>query len=262
MSVLLDHMEEAARLAGEVLRRRQADRGRLGVESKGLNDFVTAVDREAEDAIVGYLEERHPGVPFLAEESAARKATAPERWIVDPLDGTTNYIHGYPVYGVSIAFQAGGRIQAGAVYDPCRDEMFTATPGGGAHLDGRPLQVASTPDLRQALLVTGFPFRELAHLDVYLAGFRRLLTASAGVRRDGSAALDLCFVAAGRCDGFWENGLSPWDVAAGGLMVAEAGGVVTDYAGGDGWLEGRQIVAATPGIHAAMLAALEGEPPA
>ena len=136
--------------------------------------------------------------------------------------------------------------------------MFTALPGGGARREGRPLQVAATADLRQALLVTGFPFRELAHLDTYLDGFRRLLTATAGVRRDGSAALDLCYVAAGRCDGFWESGLAPWDVAAGGLLVREAGGTVTDYRGGGDWLEGRQIIASTPGIHAAMQAVLAG----
>lgn len=243
-------MEEAARKAGALLRRRQARLGSLQVESKGLNDFVTQADREAEEAVVASLEESLPGIPFLAEESDQRKTKAESRWIVDPLDGTTNFIHGYPFFAVSIAFQDAGELAAGVVFDPMRDEMFACAADRGATLNGEPIRVSGQDRLELSLLVTGFPFRELAHLDEYLEGFKRLLKATAGVRRDGSAALDLCWVAAGRSDGFWEMGLAPWDVAAGGLMVQAAGGRVSDYAGGGDWLEGRSIIAASPGIHA------------
>jgi myo-inositol-1(or 4)-monophosphatase len=252
----IDDMKRAARLAGEILLRRQADLRAVDIESKGLKDFVTSVDREAEEAIAGFLEKRWPGIPFLAEESDARKADAAERWIVDPLDGTTNYIHGFPVFCVSIAFQSAGRIAAGVVLDPTRNELFCAGAGKGATLNDRPLAVSGAVDLASGLLATGFPFRELDRLDRYLDAFRRLLTHSAGVRRAGSAALDLSYVAAGRCDGFWEIGLSPWDVAAGGLLILEAGGRVSDFGGGDEWLDGRRIVAATPGIHSEILAHL------
>ncbi|MFQ5669296.1 MAG: inositol monophosphatase family protein [Acidobacteriota bacterium] len=249
-------MQQAAEKAGRLLLKRQPHLASVPIESKGLHDFVTSVDRESEEMIASYLEEHWPGVPCLAEESEARKTGAAERWIIDPLDGTTNYLHGYPCFSVSIAFQSGGRIQAGVVHDPVHGETYRARAGGGASLDGRPLQVSSVSSLDEALLVTGFPFRELDRLDAYLAGFRRLLQLAAGIRRDGSAALDLCHVGAGRCDGFWETGLSPWDVAAGGLVVQEAGGVVSDDEGGGDWLEGQRIVAATPGLHQAILDAL------
>ncbi len=252
MSSTLAAMEQAARQAGDLLRRRQARLGDLQVESKGRQDFVTQADREAEEVVVASLDESCPGIPFLAEESARRKTSAGRRWIVDPLDGTTNFIHGYPFFGVSIAYQDDGKLMAGVVYDPMRDEMFKAEAGRGATLNGEPMRVSGQNDLEKSLLVTGFPLRELAHLDEYMEGFRRLLSVSAGVRRDGSAALDLCWVAAGRSDGFWEMGLAPWDVAAGGLIVEEAGGRVSDYQGGGDWLEGRSIVAASPGIHADM----------
>jgi myo-inositol-1(or 4)-monophosphatase len=252
MNSTLAAMERAARQAGVLLRRRQARLSDLQVESKGRQDFVTQADREAEEVVVASLDESCPGIPFLAEESARRKTSAGRRWIVDPLDGTTNFIHGYPFFGVSIAYQDDGKLMAGVVYDPMRDEMFKAEAGRGATLNGQPMQVSGQNDLEKSLLVTGFPLRELAHLDEYMEGFRRLLSVSAGVRRDGSAALDLCWVAAGRSDGFWEMGLAPWDVAAGGLIVQEAGGRVSDYQGGGNWLEGRSIIAASPGIHAGM----------
>jgi myo-inositol-1(or 4)-monophosphatase len=231
----------------------------LEVEAKGLNDFVTAADREAEEAIAACLEASCPGIPFLAEESAGRKTGARKRFIIDPLDGTTNFIHGYPFFSVSIAYQDAGAIQHGVVFDPSRDEMFSASRGTGAMLNGKAMRVSGRKDLAGSLLVTGFPFKELARLDEYLEGFRRLLKVSAGVRRDGSAALDLAWVAAGRSDGFWEMGLSPWDVAAGALLVTEAGGQVSDYQGGGDWLEGRSIVAATKGLHEAMRRAVAGK---
>ena len=258
MNSPLQAMETAARLAGDLLMGRLQHLHELKVEAKGLNDFVTAADREAEEAIAASLEASCPGIPFLAEESAGRKSGASSRFIVDPLDGTTNFIHGYPFFSVSIAYQDAGAIQQGVVFDPSRDEMFSAGRGEGTTLNGTAIRVSGREDLSGSLLVTGFPFKELARLDEYLEGFRRLLKVSAGVRRDGSAALDLAWVAAGRSDGFWEMGLSPWDVAAGGLLVAEAGGQVSDYQGGDDWLEGRSIVAATKGLHTAMRRAVTG----
>ncbi|MFQ5720213.1 MAG: inositol monophosphatase family protein [Acidobacteriota bacterium] len=253
---MLGAITEAARRAGDHLLRRQADRDRLTVERKGRSDFVTAVDRESEDLIASCLEAHCPGIPFLAEESADRKAGGAERWIVDPLDGTTNFLHGYPCFAVSIALQSGGRLVAGAVFNPVADELFAATGDTPTTLNGDPVSVSTVTDLAEALLTTGFPFKLLTRLETYLAGFSRLLSSSSGVRRDGSAALDLCAVAAGRADGFWEFGLAPWDVAAGGLLVRQAGGRATDVAGGAAWLEGESIVAATPGIHERMLALL------
>ncbi|MFQ5766741.1 MAG: inositol monophosphatase family protein [Acidobacteriota bacterium] len=293
--MLFEDICQAARLAGEILLARQADLRRIQVERKGTNDLVTSVDREAEEAIVDYLEERWPGVPFLAEESDLRKTAARTRFIIDPLDGTTNYVHGYRCFAVSIAFQSDGRIQAGAVLDPGRDELFCAVAGKGAWMEtaalkrARPsasaaarrpvgsteavhdacnhqigqkvLSVAPVTQLSQALLLTGFPFRRLAELGAYMGEFMRLLASCQGVRRDGSAALDLCAVAAGRADGFWENGLAPWDVAAGSLLIQEAGGVVTDRSCGPNWLEDVEIVAAAPGIHAAIIEVLAGASP-
>ena len=254
--MILDALIEAARRAGDHLRRRQADLERIAIETKGLNDFVTAVDRESEDLIVSCLDERCPGIPFLAEESDDRKAAGGERWIIDPLDGTTNYLHGYPCFSVSIALETGGDIVAGVVLDPVRDELYAAERRRGATLNGTEIAVSGVRDLAAALLVTGFPFKILDRLDAYLAGLRLLLQRSSGLRRDGSAALDLCYVGAGRLDGFWEFGLSPWDVAAGALIVGEAGGRVSDAMDGPGWLEGESIVAATPAVHGDIVAAL------
>jgi myo-inositol-1(or 4)-monophosphatase len=249
-------IEAAARLAGERLLEFRRRGTALDVEAKGFNDLVTAADREAEELIIRRLAASWPGVGFLAEESGATGGGSGDRWIIDPLDGTTNFVHGYPCWGVSIALERGGRIVAGAVFDPERDEMFTAESGGGAFLNGKRIQVSGVMHLADALLVTGFPFRRLSEMDEFLAGLKVFLARTQGVRRDGSAALDLAAVAAGRLDGFWEKGLAPWDVAAGGLLVREAGGVVSDYSGGDRWLDGEEIVAATPGIHAEMVAIL------
>ena len=254
--MMLDTLIGAARQAGAHLLHRQADLARVTVESKGRNDFVTVVDRECEDLIVACLDAAHPGVPVLAEESDLRKAGGGERWIIDPLDGTTNFLHRYPCFSVSIARQSEGKIVAGVVFDPVRDELYAAERDGGATLNGKALAVSSVQTLAGALLGTGFPFKIIERLETYLAGFRLLLHRSSGLRRNGSAALDLCYVAAGRLDGFWEFGLAPWDVAAGALIVREAGGQVTDAAGGRNWLEGESIVAATPAVHADIVAAL------
>jgi len=243
----------AARVGGELLRRRFRETEGLLVELKGLHDYVTDVDRQAEAAVVGYLRGRFPEHAFLAEEGHDDSPGEGCRWIVDPLDGTTNFIHGVGTFAVSVALEDGRGLLAAAVYDPIRDEMFHAHRAGGARLDGRPIRCSRPVSFDEALIATGFPFRELARLDSYLKVFERFVRTSAGLRRAGSAALDLAYTACGRYDGFWEIGLSPWDVAAGALLVLEAGGTVTDLEGGDGYLETGDIIAGGPDTYRAML---------
>lgn len=242
-----------ARAGARVIMDYWGKRGTYPIQEKGRNDFVTVVDRRAEEAIVGLIRERFPDHAIVAEESSPTARPGGFRWYIDPLDGTTNFIHGYPLFGVSVALADPQGMRAAAVYDPLRDEMFTATRGGGAFLNGKPIRVSPAEKLSQALLVTGFPFRSLDRLDPYLATFRSFVLGSSGIRRDGSAALDLAYVACGRYDGFWEMSLSPWDVAAGSLLVREAGGTVSDFLGREGYLETGDIIAASLNVHPAML---------
>jgi myo-inositol-1(or 4)-monophosphatase len=250
----------AARRAGEVIRR-QADRlDRIRVEEKAPHDFVSEVDRAAEAAIVEVIRAAHPDHAILAEEGgllAPAGAPGEERWIVDPLDGTTNFLHGFPVYAVSIAFERRGVLEAGVVYDPTRDELFVGSRGEGALLNDRRIRVAKRIHLDEALIGTGFPFRDFSRLGIYLEQFRALLPQVAGVRRAGSAALDLAAVAAGRLDGFFELGLKPWDLAAGLLLIQEAGGVARSF-GTEGThpLESGDVIAANPRLLAALAALL------
>lgn len=244
---------EAARAGGEVLRRRFRETARPRVERKGIHDFVTEVDREAEAAVVGYLNRHFPDQPVMAEEGTPGAAAAGFRWVVDPLDGTTNFIHGLPTFAVSVALEDPSGPLAGAIYDPVHDETFHARRGGGSRLDGHPIRCSDLERLDDALIATGFPFRELSRLPGYLEALEVVVRSTAGVRRAGSAALDLAFTACGRYDGFWEIGLSRWDVAAGALLVREAGGEVTDVAGGQEFLLSGDIVAAGAKLHAAML---------
>lgn len=255
--MFLESAIEAARLGGEVL---LAHRGRrpTGIDEKGLNDFVTDVDRASQRAVVEFLRKRHPDHSILAEEDEAHAGSSPYRWIIDPLDGTTNYIHDYPCYAVSVGVWRGDEAVAGAVLDPVRPELFYAERGGGAWLEAGPakrrrIRVSGAGGLDGALLVTGFPFRQIDRLEDYLRSFRELLARSSGVRRDGSAALDLCYVACGRLDGFWEQGLSAWDLAAGAILIEEAGGIITDYRGEGAYLDSGDVVAAAPGVHAEVL---------
>ena len=243
---------EAARAGGEVLRGGFASAEPLEVANKGKNDFVTRIDREAENAVVSLIRARHPTHALLAEESSAAPGVEAE-WIIDPLDGTTNYIHRYPFFATSVAVRAGGEVVAGAVYDPVKDEMFAAAKGHGATLNGAPVRVSSCAALADALLVTGFPFRSMVKLPQFLASLEQLIRTSSGIRRDGSASLDCCYVACGRLDGFWECGLSAWDIAAGALLVEEAGGRVTDFDAGRGFLDSGDIVASPKPIHPAFL---------
>ncbi len=242
-----------ARAGARVIMEYWGRRGSYPVQEKGRNDFVTIADRRAEEVIVGLIRHRFPDHAIVAEESTPTGRPGGFRWYVDPLDGTTNFIHGYPLFCVSVGLADPQGLRAAAVYDPLRDEMFTATRGGGAFLNGKPIKVTRAEKLSQALLVTGFPFRSLDRLDEYLASFRSFILGSSGIRRDGSAALNLAYVACGRYDGFWEMSLSPWDIAAGSLLVREAGGLVTDFQGGEDPIKSGDILAANFNVHPAML---------
>jgi myo-inositol-1(or 4)-monophosphatase len=223
------------------------------VELKGLHDFVTVVDREAEAAVLGYLKGHFPDHTVMAEEGSPEAEAADYRWIVDPLDGTTNFIHGVPVFAVSVALEDPEGLVAGAIHDPIRDETFHAHRGGGARMNGEPIRCSEPAGTPEALIATGFPFRELSRVDRYLEAFEAFIRSTAGLRRAGSASIDLAYTACGRYDGFWEIGLSRWDIAAGALIVSEAGGRVTDILGGDTYLDTGDIVAAGERFHAAVL---------
>ena len=249
---------EAAHAGGEVLRRRFAGRGPLAVEVKAKHDYVTEVDREAEAAVIAVLRRHVPDHAILAEEGSTGGAHAAYRWIVDPLDGTTNFIHGVPAFAVSIGLTDESGLIAGAVHDPCRGETFHAHRGGGAFLNGSGIACTELDHLDAALIATGFPFREMEQLSAYLGAFERFVRATSGLRRAGSASLDLVYTACGRYDGFFEVGLKPWDLAGGALVVMEAGGIVTDVHGGPEFLREGSVVAAGSRLHPAMLAITNG----
>ena len=260
MHPLLNTAVKAARRAGGIINRASLDRGALEVRSKGKNDFVTQVDQAAEAAIVDLLRKAYPDHAILGEESGrlppADASKADYLWIIDPLDGTTNFIHGFPQYCVSIAVQHRGVTAHGVVYDPGRNELFTASKGRGAFLDDRRIRVTRCAQLKDALVGTGFPFKEVDRIELYLRQLRAMMEGTAGVRRAGAAALDLAYVAAGRLDAFWELGLSPWDMAAGALMILEAGGLVGDLSGEAEYLAKGEIAAGTPRVFPQLLAAL------
>ena len=252
MHPMLNIAVKAARRAGNIIVRASDNLDALTVRHKSLNDLVSEVDRAAEEAIIETLRSAYPEHAILAEESGAT-GDSEYVWIIDPLDGTTNFLHGFPVYCVSIALAHKGVVQHGVVYDPTRNDLFTASRGGGAFLNERRIRVGRRDRLIDCLLATGFPFRMFEHVDAYVAMMKEFMQKTAGIRRPGAAALDLANVAAGRMDGFWEIGLSPWDMAAGALMVQEAGGLVGDLQGNEGWLESGRIVAANPRIFPQML---------
>ena len=288
---LRDAACEFARAAGAIL---LEGYGRVHApEKKGRIDLVTEFDKRSETLLLGLIRERYPHHGILAEESgvhagappgsggepagdtAAPRAAgapseppaggrtaphAPVRWLCDPLDGTTNFAHNYPFFCVSVGVEVGGTMTAGAVYDPVRDELFTAAAGCGATLNGQPIHVTPVALLEDALLVTGFPYDVREHPERHLPLFQDFLFHAQGIRRDGSAALNLCFVAMGRFDGMWEGNLSPWDIAAGSLIVREAGGVITGYAGEPLRLDGRRIVTANPALHARLIEVVARHP--
>ncbi len=245
---------KAARRAGAVINRASRDLDGLAISRKRHNDFVTEVDKAAELEIIDILTRAFPSHAILAEESGARGEQQSEyTWIIDPLDGTTNFIHGFPQYAVSIALQHKGVLTHAVIYDPTRNELFTASRGGGAFLNDRRIRVSKRLDLKEALLATGFPFRDFSHMEEFMAMFRDLTAKTAGVRRAGAASLDLAWVAAGRLDGFWEIGLAPWDMAAGALLIQEAGGLVGDLRGNAGYLESGRIAGGNPKVFAQLL---------
>ena len=244
---------KAARRAGSIINRASNDLDKLTVEQKAPNDYVSEVDRAAEAAIIEVLKTAYPQHSILAEESGESKTESDYLWIIDPLDGTTNFLHGFPQYCVSIALSVKGVVSQGVIYDPTRNELFTASKGGGAFLNDRRIRVSKRIHLQDCLIGTGFPTREMRNFDRYLAMFKDLTPKCAGIRRPGAAALDLAYVACGRYDGFWEMGLSAWDMAAGALMIKEAGGLVTDFAGNDDYLNAGTIVASTPKAFPALL---------
>lgn len=251
MQPMLNTALAAARQTSKMIERAFADLHLIDVETKGTNDYVTQVDRAAEEALIEAIRKRYPNHGFLCEESGQQPGTDEGQdflWIIDPLDGTTNFIHGVPHFAISIALQVKGQLEAAVVLDPIKNEEFTAARGRGAQLNGKRIRVTNSKQLEGTLLATGFPFRpdQQGIFDTYMAIFRDFTGSTAGIRRQGSAALDLAYVAAGRYDGFWEFGLSPWDMAAGVLLVTEAGGLVGDLKGGLKHMETGDIACAPP----------------
>ncbi len=254
MQPMLNIAVRAARAAGSFIARSFEQVDQIQTEQKGADDFVTNIDREAERLIIDTIRKAYPDHQFVGEESGASgNGDSDYQWIIDPLDGTTNFVRGIPHFSVSIALQIKGRIEHAVVFDPMRNELFTASRGRGAQLNERRLRTSSARDLRGSLLATGFPFRNRGYLDSYLAIFRNFFEQAGDVRRAGSAALDLAYVAAGRMDGFWELGLKPWDIAAGELLVREAGGLVCDFSGDSNHLSEGHIVAGAPKVVKEML---------
>lgn len=245
----LNVAKEAAKSAGKLIQKFQNERN-FTVDFKGKNDLVTEADVEAEKKILSIIEKEYPDDEILAEESAKQDSIPDGRvWLIDPIDGTTNFAHGFPVYCVSIALWKDQEPQMGLVLELSRNEYFTALTGQGAYLNGNPITVSKCENPEDALIGTGFPYNDLSLVDNYLQFFRMLMLSVQGVRRPGAASFDLCCLACGRFDGFYEYSLNPWDVGAAALIVQEAGGKVTDWAGDGHWLFGERIVAGNPDIH-------------
>lgn len=255
MQPLMNIAVRAARRAGEVIIRSLNRLESLEVTSKGRNDYVSEVDQTAEREIIALIRKSYPDHAFLGEESGAI-GDGPVVWVIDPLDGTTNFLHGFPTFSVSIACRVRGKLEEAVVFDPMRQEMFTASRGRGAHLENRRIRVSKQRTLEGALIGTGFPYRaNTRYLDDYLAMLKVVMQTAAGVRRPGSAALDLAYVAAGRVDGFWEIGLGEWDTAAGTLLIEEAGGRIGTLTGGE-YRQGGNVIAGNPKVYAELVTAL------
>jgi myo-inositol-1(or 4)-monophosphatase len=253
MQPMLYIAETAARSAARIILRSFDRVDQLEITEKSKNNFATEVDRKAEKEIIKTLLKAYPNHGILAEESGSDGDNTDERWIIDPLDGTTNYIRGIPHFSISIAFQKDGKIEHGLIYDPLRDEMFTASRGYGARINGKRIRVSKQTKIENALIGTGFPSHDSKDHALYLKTFNAIFKECASMRRAGSAALDLAYVASGRFDGFWENGLSPWDIAAGALIVKEAGGMVADFTGAENFLDNGSIVAGNPRMFKSLL---------
>ena len=255
---MLNIAVKAARSAGSIINRAALDLDVLKIGSKGPNDFVSEVDRHAEAVIIETLLDAYPGHGILAEESGREHGARDSEyvWIIDPLDGTTNFLHGFPVYAVSIALAVRGQVQQAVVYDPTRNDLFIASKGRGAFLNDRRLRVSKRTRLSDALVGTGFPFRRGDNFKRYVKMFEEVMQSCAGLRRPGAAALDLCYVAAGYYDGFFETGLNPWDVAAGSLMITEAGGLIGNFSGESDYLHQREVAAGNPKVFGQLISIL------
>jgi myo-inositol-1(or 4)-monophosphatase len=277
LPALQHHAIQAALLAGKIIKEGMENRAWSVIGRKKETDFVTSVDYESESAILKYLQQHCSDISILTEESGDSGERKDFRWIIDPLDGTTNFLHGFPWVAVSIALEQCAESSVGAdpdlsgscpsspfgepvmgvVYNPFTEDLFTARRNEGAYRNGKQIHISEVQSLKDALLGTGYPFRNREIIDEYLKIFRELFSCCHGIRRAGSAALDFSWLAAGAFDGFWEYGLSPWDMAAGAVLIREAGGVVTDFDGGDHWLETGNIVAGTPGVHPEILKVIQ-----
>ncbi len=255
---------KAARRAASIISRASGQLELIPVQAKAPNDYVSEVDRAAEAAIVEVLRDAYPEHEILAEESglSAPSEGSEFQWIIDPLDGTTNFLHGFPQYAVSIALLKNGILDQAVVFDPTRNELFTASKGAGAFLNDRRIRVSKRIRLSESLIGTGFPFRQFDHIESYLGAFRELTQKTDGIRRPGAAALDLAYVACGRLDGFWEFGLQPWDIAAGALLIQEAGGLISDLAGESAYLDSGNVVAGAPKIFGQLLPIVQSHRPA
>ncbi len=253
MHPMLNIAVRAARTAGNIIARNFESRENLELESKGDNDFVTKVDKEAEQVIISKIKQSYPDHSFVGEESGASEGSSDFKWIIDPLDGTTNFIKGIPHFCVSIALMHKGKLDQAVVFDPLRGELFTASKGNGAQLNGFRIRVGKHKELSNTVLATAFPFKNKADLPTSLEKFAAIYKHCGDIRRSGSAALDMAYVAAGRFDGYWEQGVKPWDIAAGELLVREAGGLVTDFAGGHDHFANSQIVCGNPKLVQAMV---------
>lgn len=257
LNTYLDVAVLAVRQAGDILMEHLGKLRDSDVNRKGESDWVTTVDRASEEVVIKILKKAFPDHAIQAEESAPQgvSSDAPQ-WLIDPLDGTINYIHRFPMFGISVALAQKGVLQVGVVYDPQRQELFTACRGQGARLNDVPIQVSGHASLKEALLATGFPFRAKEHLDLYMESFRQIFLHTGSIRRAGSAALDLAYTACGRVDGFWEMYLAPWDMAAGALLIEEAGGVVSDFFGAGTYLSSGHITAGNPSLHSQLVKVL------
>ncbi len=259
MHPMLNTAVKAARRAAAIINRASFDVDRIKVTEKMPNDFVTEVDQAAEQAIIDVLHQAYPDHAFLCEESGPSANLHDDNehvWIIDPLDGTTNFIHGFPQYCVSIALQHRGQITQAVVYDPTRNDLFTATKGAGAYLNDKRIRVTKRDKLADSLIGTGFPYRDMGPLEQYIDMFRAMSPRCAGLRRPGAAALDLAYVAAGRLDGFFEKGLKPWDMAAGSLLITESGGIMGTFLGDSDYLYKGDVIAGTPKVFAQMVSIL------
>jgi myo-inositol-1(or 4)-monophosphatase len=252
MHPMLNIAIRAARAAGDSIVREMDRVSDISIDIKGKNDFVTEVDKQAEYIIIETIKNAYPDHAFLAEESG-KSGDSDYVWIIDPLDGTTNFLHGFPHFAVSIALQCKGRLDQAVVYDPIKQELFTASKGKGAQLNNKKIRVSPKKNIDGALLGTGFPFKEEHDVDKFIKNFKSFYPKAAGIRRAGAASLDLAYVACGRLDGFWEYDLKPWDIAAGALLVQEAGGINSEISGGLDYMESGDIICANPKLIKEML---------